>query len=677
MTTARHHVLLVGIDDYRTQPLRGCVNDIDAVQRVLLERMSLPGDCIRRLVSPNPGHQPTNPSHAPAVAEQPATLANVRHALAELATRQVARNDRVFIYYAGHGASVAVQAGGGRTYHRQALVMADHDPARPDSGMLFDHDLEEALRAIREQTSSIALVLDCCHAGGVTRRSAELLPPEVLASTDPVARCLELDAMAAVPDPCPTRASADARPRPLIEATDHCHVVAACLGYERANEENGSDGVRNGLLTRAFVDALADIPDGALRDVTWSRIWQRVHADVSQRNPAQHPRMAGNAGRAVFAGPPVDHDPGIPVSRNEHTFEIAAGTLANITKNAVLAIYDDQPPYFQRLGSAEDLRDRIGLVRVDTATPATATAVIEGGAFELPPGARGRLIQAGESARLRCAVTPPHPDIEAQLRKSPLLEVVSPSDRPVVRLELDRGRWFVTDQLYSTRADRPVLFALQPNELYAARQVLEHYCAYSLPLRMAAQLTDLPSSLALHVRIPPDPRSTSANMMPGANSQHIAATTFDTYVLRAGARVCFEVRNHSAHSLRVTLVNSAASGKVQFLGDTTIAANEFHTFDGGNREGAFQMVLPPGLHHGLDRLIVIGRRNAHDLGYLRVDRTFADVVNAAREALAGPRIVTRGGDQDHRPLVAPPGARQTTSPLEQWTVAQAIIETRG
>jgi hypothetical protein len=674
VTTAHHHVLLIGIDDYRTQPLRGCVNDIDAVQRVLLDRMRLPGDCIRRLVSPNPGHRPIDPSRAPAVAEQPATLANVRHALAELTTRRVARNDRVFIYYAGHGASVAVRAGGGRTYHRQALVMADHDPARPDSGMLFDYDLEEALRAISEQTSSIALVLDCCHSGGLTRRSAELLPPGVLASADPVARCLELGAWAAVPDPCPTPASAAAFPRPLIEATDHCHVVAACLGYERANEDNGPDGVRHGLLTRAFVAALADIPDSALREVTWSRIWQRVHADVSRRNPAQHPRMAGNAGRAVFSGPPVDHDSGIPVIRNEHTFEIAAGTLANITKNAVLAIYGDQPPYFQRLGSAKDLRDRIGLVRVDTATPATATAVPRGRAFDLPPGARGRLIEAGESARLRCAVNPPHRGIEAQLRKSPLLEVVSPSDGPLVRLELDRGRWFVTDELYSTQVDRPVLFTLQPDELYAARQVLEHYCAYSLPLRMAAQLTDLPSSLELRVRIPPDLRSTGANVMPGANSQTIAATTFDTYVLRVGAPVCFEVRNHSAHSLRVTLVNSAASGKVQLLGDATIAANEFHTFDAGNREAAFEMVLPPGLHHGLDRFIVIGRRNAQDLGYLRVDRTFADVVNAARKELVATRKVTRSW----RPLVSPiravPGAPAL---LEQWTVAQAIIETRG
>ena len=31
----RFHVLLIGIDAYTVKPLRGCVNDIDAVQRLL------------------------------------------------------------------------------------------------------------------------------------------------------------------------------------------------------------------------------------------------------------------------------------------------------------------------------------------------------------------------------------------------------------------------------------------------------------------------------------------------------------------------------------------------------------------------------------------------------------------------------------------------------------------
>lgn len=666
---ASYHVLLIGVDDYQTRPLRGCVNDIDAVQAVLLgPRLGVPDSQIRRLVARSPG-DPGLPGlpHA-AVAEAPATLANLRAALAELASERVARRDRVFIYYAGHGARVAVRASNGRRFHREAMVMADHDPATPDSGMLYDFELNQALRKIAERTSSVALVLDCCHAAGVTRGPTELLPQDVVAATDPVARCLDLDRVAEVPDPLGADVSADEPLRPLLAAADHCHVVAACLGHERANEDGGRDGVRHGVLTRAFLAALDEVPDIALADLTWGRIWQPICAAVSQRNPAQHPRMTGSAGRAVFAGPPVEHDPGIPIRALGQAFEIAAGTLASVTRGAVIAVYGEQPHYFPPLDSDADHRARIGLVRVQSADRTTATAVAEGRAFELPPDARGRLIAAGESARLRCAVIPPHAPIEARLRESPLLEVVSQTQAPDVQLEYGRGRWFVTDSLYSMQPDRPLLFALHQGELDCVRRVMEHYAAYSVPLRMAARLTDLEGSLDLRVRIVSDVRETNGNRVQGGNSQHLAATTFDTYVLREATRVCFEVRNHSPHRLRVTLVNSAASGKVQFLGDETIDAGAQYVFYANTGLGEpFSMVLPPGIHHGLDRVIAIGRTaHGHDLGYLRVDQTFAGTVNLTRSGGSGDTGDRRFGDRGGKPGAAP---------LEQWTVAQAIIET--
>ncbi|HEX8110328.1 MAG TPA: caspase family protein, partial [Kofleriaceae bacterium] len=401
----RYHILLVGIDDYRDRPLGGCVNDIDAVQRLLLDRMGVPSDRIRRLASRHPGS--ARDPGAP-VAERPATLDNLRHELAELGTARVARGDRVFLYFAGHGARIAVRVGSGRTYHREALVLADHDPARADSGLLYDFELNQALRAIAQQTHSVTLVLDCCHAAGVTRGPGELRSPEVLAESEPIARYLDLERMAAVPDPGPPPGDLDV-PRALIAAAEHCHVVAACLGHEYATEECGSDGVRHGLLTSAWLAALDQVPGERLPAVRWSEIWHDVHAAVSQCNPAQHPRMVGNAARAVFAGPPVQHDPGIPVSpatSSASSFRIAAGTLANITKGAVLAVYGDQPLQFPPVGSDDDRRARIGRVRVTSAELATATAVPEGRAFELPPGARSRLVDAGVAARLRCAVIP-------------------------------------------------------------------------------------------------------------------------------------------------------------------------------------------------------------------------------------------------------------------------------
>jgi hypothetical protein len=656
----RYHILLIGIDDYRVRPLGGCINDIDAVQQLLLGRMGIPSDWICRLASPHPdARQPgAAGGERPAVAEQPATLANLRNALADLGTRRVGRNDRVFIYYAGHGARRKVRTGAGRTFHREALVMADHDPAQPGSGMLYDFELNRALRAIAEQTGSVTLVLDCCHAAGVTRSAGELRPPEVVASSEPIERYLDFERMAAVADPGPPPGDED--PRPLIAAAEHCHVVAACLGHERANEEREPDGVRHGLLTSALLAALAPTPDAALPALRWSEIWQQVCATVSQRNPAQHPRMVGNAARAVFAGPPVEHAAGIPVSQGRRGFRIAAGTLADITKGAVLAVYGDEPRRFPPVGSDEDRRARIGLVKVTEAHVATATAIAEGRPFELPPGARGRLVGAGEAARLRCTVIPRHPAVEAQLRASPLLHVVAPNEGPDVRLEHSDGRWYVTDQLYSKGFDRPVLCSLPTHELAQARAALEHYRAYSLPLRMAERMHDLDGGLSLRVRIPTQQRAV-ANVVDGANSQQLAATSADSYTLRAGAQVFFEVRNHSAARLRVTLVNAAASGKVQFLGDHMLDPGALHVFWTPGAVGVpFKMVLPREIDRGLDRLVAIGRTaHAHDLEYLRIDETFVDAVTVRR---------SRPIDEDD--------VVRTPPPIEQWTATQAIIETR-
>ena len=52
----RHHVLLIGIDAYDGGGmLTGCVNDIDAVQRLLLDRVGVPPAHIRRLAAPRTG----------------------------------------------------------------------------------------------------------------------------------------------------------------------------------------------------------------------------------------------------------------------------------------------------------------------------------------------------------------------------------------------------------------------------------------------------------------------------------------------------------------------------------------------------------------------------------------------------------------------------------------------
>lgn len=632
-STPAFHALLIGIDAYPTSQLSGCVNDIDAVQHVLLDRMGVPVAQIRRLAAPLPNTSPSN--RVPATLP---TLGNIQDALAYLGSDKIASDDRVFIYYSGHGARVPV-TDAGRTYHREAMVPSDCDPVA-GTGLLFDHELNGLLAAIARRTTSVSIVFDCCHAAGTYRGHMQ---PRYMKG-------------AWVAPVLVTRGgAADQAP---LGTVDSLSVVMACQASELAYEDTGPDRVCHGLFTKAFVDALAGAT-GNLHALPWSRIWETVKAAQLRRNSAQTPAIAGSLARAVFAGPPVTGDPGFAVTQDERGLVVQAGLLADVTKHTQLAVYGELPLELPRLGSDEELRARIGtLMIVDEPTLATAPAKAEL-PFTLPAGARARIVRRGGPAPITYALVPDHPGVATELAKSPLLRAV-PAHEAMVKLVNDGDRWFLVDARHGVAEPYPVLFELRSGELDCARALLEHYYLYSRPLRMAKQIGDLPNRFVLRVL-------RCAEVLTPAQAQLATSLSEATqaddgaYQLEANARVCLRVDNLSSKLMRVTLVNVAASGKVQMLGDEIVDGFSSHVFWAGSQLGAaFEMVPPRGKAHCLDRMVAVGRTAlAHDLGYLLVDRSFEQVIARTRDA-AGPQ----GKD-----LTSPP-------PIDHWVTAQAVLETR-
>jgi hypothetical protein len=490
---ATYHVLLIGIDDYPGHELKGCVNDIDAVQRVLLgPQLGIPSERIRRLASPLPGT-----THETTIAEQPATYANIHAALSELGSERIQPGDRVFIYYSGHGKRVVVVGLDGPTFQREALVPVDFEATSGPDAFLYDFELNRLLAAIAQRTSSVVVMLDCCHAAGATRGGA-------VRSFDRGARDRE-----PIADPARARsatrgpAAGDRAGDGAASATT-CQVVSASLANELSVEQD-HDGVRNGVFTSAFVAVLRDA--GAdLRLLTWDRIWHAMQSKVLQLRLGQHPRMDGSLQRRVFGGPPVDADAGLWLCRDGDGYQIAAGTMADLTPGTELAIYGPEPARFPRLGSTADAVARLGVVRVTEARIAVARATAIGPAFELPAGARGRVIKAGASSRLRCAVIPADAAIEAELSRSQVLELAGADPRAPVRLVRRGARWDLIDDPHATGDDAPVLCAVEAGDAIGARAVLEHYVRYSLPLRVAARAVDLSGELELRLLRCPDDR---------------------------------------------------------------------------------------------------------------------------------------------------------------------------
>ena len=663
-----YHVLLIGIDAYERNPLKGCVNDIDGIQRLLLERAKIPADRITRLVSPHSDY--VSPM---AVEAREATLENIVAALARLGSGDVAETDRVFIYYAGHGTRLEVDDGGTAAFRgtfsrfREALVPVDGGLNGPT--VLFDHELNELLANITKRTRAVTVVLDCCHSSGATRslepsggntRFTDLSDtgdrPGPVTISDDRAQLVS----AAVRSHAPT--AVDSTHSTHVE---DCLIVAACLNHELAKEtpKKLAEGEqRGGLLTRSLIAALTDIPDDELTTATWGRFWNQVRARVETdpETPEQHSWISGGLAREWLAGPPNDGDVGLGVERTDgqaNEYLINAGTIAGVTTGARIAVYGIEPFKFPTLGAADDKAARVGsLLEVMEASPASAQAVATGEPFDLPAGARGRLVRAGEAERLRCAVVPDDPEIAAALRESDLLEVTS-TERARARLEReDDGTWVLTDDVHGARPGDPVLARFRPDEVVGkARGVVEHYLRYAGPIRMAERCGDLPNALDITLLDCPNDTMTNGKVAEAefSNLPELPREPDGSYALRENQNYCIRIRNKSREQLLVHLFNSDASGRVGLLGQQEIDGDVEQHFWLESETGMPLYNQVPVGNQCIDRFVAIGTTDEKaDLKHLEESGEF------------------RGGATR-----SVGGRRPADPPAEQWTAVGLIVRT--
>ena len=650
-----YHVLLIGIDAYNISPLGGCVNDIDAIQLLLLgERVGIPKESVIRLASPHPAS-----THETTVESRPATLENICTALEYLGSSKVREGDRVFIYYSGHGARTPVSTPAG-PLDREAIVPVDFNAQPGVWQLLFDFDLNRLLAAVVARTSAVTFILDCCHSAGATREPGSEMTP----------RYMDLSFAGPLSLPAEKEVLAASDVRGVAGNIDDCQVVAACLNHELARESKNG-GVRHGLLTRALVEQLRAVPDPNLRELPWGRIWQGVRANVETANVTQHVWMTGSEARAVIGGPRVDADMGLTIKRTgPNTYAVDAGALAGLTKGAKVAIYKPTPPHFPPLGSPEDTQARFTdvLLEVSEATRSSATATAKGSPFDLAPGTRGRLVEPGSPDRLRCAVVADkdttadtlakRDEIARALAESPLLEVVDEGQAQALLKKQD-GTWVLADDIHGAKLGYPVLCRLNADQLDLAARVMEQYFYYWLPLRMAISCKDLPGALQINLLSCPKGRALTAAERDGIGLQEVGSEGEFTYDLKAGDGIAIRIRNGSKERLRVTLLNAAASGRVEYLGDQIIDAKAHYNFWNANTLGEpFLATTPKGADQGIDRLVTIGTTEfGKDLRYLKLDSRFADIRTRATRDL---------GD-----------AGSSRPPVEQWTATQVVVRCRA
>jgi hypothetical protein len=625
-SVSRQHVLLVGIDAYqKVDPLHGCVNDVDAIEGIFLDRLHVDPGSITKLVAPHNVSLRTQ-----RINEDKPTSANIRKALEALGTEVVRPGDRVFIHYSGHGTQVFSRT---TRAAREALVPVD---ARAGGELLFDDEINALLHGIAARTNDLTVVLDGCCSAGATR---EIVPE------DRFVRYCHFEGGRSDFTGATFRGGEVSRGfwGALDPSDPGFLVVASAQSGQAAHEGRDARGVRHGAFTAALLDLLARETADNIQALRWVDVWQSLRARVTAAFPGQDPCLIGRDERRVFGGPFEPRDPGFPITERNGTYEIRAGSLVGLSAGARVAVYGSEPPFFPPLHSAPDLAARRGILRVERVTLHSAVATLEGPTFSLEKDSRGRLVQPGPDEKLVVGMDPFHADLAQYLEREAPVVVVPLAERGARVLEavigaFPDGWWWLGDHIFGPEAP---LASVSKWDWPALSQALWHYAWYNLPLRLVRRCRDLEGMLRLRVL---DARHVAKIDREELHDPALPEIDPDEegryrYRLIDGHPVCFSVENRSSRPLYAHIINCASSGKVEVLGPTQLEVppKRRQTFWLGGQLGRpFPSRISQGRVFNVDRLVAVGTTSpAVDLRYLGLRQSFADaMVGRSRDVSA-------------------------------------------
>ena len=236
----------------------------------------------------------------------------------------------------------------------------------------------------------------------------------------------------------------------------------------------------------------------------------------------------------------------------------------------MVAVYGPDPARFPPLDSAEDAQARLGELEVVSATRATCTARPTGAPFDLPSGARGRLVRPGAGERLKVALDPAASDLAPALAESPRLEVVPPGAaeaevgvRPDAAATRScgpsgtswRGRW---------RASPAGLPETGP----ALRAGLEACAPYQTVVRLAKRSADPQLFRRLEVRLLDcaTAHTLTDAQLADPDLPEAPRDAGRIYALPAGFPFALQVQSFHTAPLVVNVLNCTAGGAVEYLG---------------------------------------------------------------------------------------------------------------
>lgn len=268
---AADKALLVGIGEYRIKQasLKGIDEDLSGMRRVAEAAGFAPENIV-------------------VLADRDATLANVRIVFQRELIRGVASDDRVLIYFSGHGTQVPDRNGDEADHSDEALLMHDTRERYTQGqqrleNVLLDDEIEDLLAAIPAR--DVLVLVDACHSGTVTRYL------DLAGRDDPkyVPKTFLYDGMPA--------SKADVI-RGIDDSTARKYNYVAMTA---SRDDQLAIATPDGSV---FTSALVTVVDRAQRneqDLTLAELHNAVGREIRNRVPPERlftPQLSGDTGRA-------------------------------------------------------------------------------------------------------------------------------------------------------------------------------------------------------------------------------------------------------------------------------------------------------------------------------------------------------------------------------------------
>ena len=271
--THKIYALLIGIDTYHPQSigvssLKGCVNDIEAIETYLRQRIATDKkwELVENSVVP---WKLTND-----LATRQAVIDGFQQHLC-----QADSEDVVLFYYSGHGSYETAPEDFQKLEQKKETgrieTLVFYDSRTSEGQDLADKELSYLIEQVAKNNPHILIILDSCHSGTATR------DPEVVErQTNPDGKVRDLKDFLFPQEWVRYRLSDSyQRPRHL--------AIAACRDIQTAKEHTGSNGQRRGAFSYFLTEALQRT-NGSL---SYANLVQDINALITGKVKDQSPQI--------------------------------------------------------------------------------------------------------------------------------------------------------------------------------------------------------------------------------------------------------------------------------------------------------------------------------------------------------------------------------------------------